>query len=534
VDGLSSRVCRHLFFKKSFLGTFIERDYVFPRIFRIFAGEMGRLLKIINKSLSVRLSLMIVSAMAILLIASLAVMLYYSRKQVKVEALHKAAQTLDGTVQNIDNILLSVEQCAGNFYFMLLPHVNDSNMVSTYCQRLVESNEYIEGCAIAMTPGYYKEGAHFMSYMRWEDQPAGDRKLVRKETFGNGSYTEQVWYTKTIETGRPGWLNPLIGLHAKEKPIFTFSLPIWTFSGQLIGVMGVDVSLELLSNIVEEAKPTENSYCVLLDKDASYIVYPQKTKLLERVKELKSNSKEDVSIQRVVKEMVSGRTGYMPFTADGKDFLVFYKPFERSAIAGRSMEKLGWSAAIIYPEDDIFGDYDNLLWLVLAITIAGLLFLYLLSIAVIHRQLKPLTMLTESAQKIAKGNFKEQIPVSPHNDELGRLQNNFGQMQQTLAGQIEELETLTDTLKQHGEGLRKALANAKAAERMKTVFLQNMTNQMVEPAEAISRDVKTMCDGNERTSLSANILQNGETIAELLDNLLNVANEEIRKEAFHD
>lgn len=160
--------------------------------------------------------------------------------------------------------------------------------------------------------------------------------------------------------------------------------------------------------------------------------------------------------------------------------------------------------------------------------------MYLLSIAVIHRQLKPLSMLTESAQKIAKGNFKEQIPVSPHNDELGHLQNNFGQMQQTLAGQIGELETLTATLKQHGEGLRKALDNAKAADRMKTVFLHNMTNQMVEPAETICSDVIKMCDGNERTSLSANILQNGETIAELLDNLLNVANEEIRKEAVHD
>ncbi len=497
---------------------------------------MGRLLKIINQSLSVRLSLMIVSAMAILLIASLAVMLYYSRKQVKEETLHKAAQTLDGTVLSIDNILLSVEQGAGNFYFTLLSHVNDSNMVRTFCQRLVESNEYIEGCAIAMTPGYYKEGENFMAYMRWEEQTTGDRKIVRKETFGNSSYTEQVWYTKTMESGRPGWLNPLIGLKGEEEPIFTFSLPIWTYSGKLIGVMGVDVSLELLSNVVAEAKPTENSYCVLLDKDASMIVYPTKTKLLKRVKEMMSNNnnKDGVSIRQVMKAMVAGKTGYMPCHVDGKDFLVFYKPFERSAIAGRSMEKLGWSAAIIYPEDDIFGDYDSLRWLVLAIAVAGLLLLYLLSTVIIHRQLKPLTLLTELAQKIAKGNFKEKIPVSLHNDEVGRLQNNFRHMQQTLAGQIEELETLTATLKQHGEGLRKALDNAKMAERMKTVFLHNMTNQMVEPAEVISRDVKTMCDKNDSTSLSANILENGETIAELLNNLLNVANEEIRKEAVHD
>ena len=57
---------------------------------------------------------MAVSAMAVLLIASMIVMLLYSRKNVKDEALQEAMQTLDGTIQNIDNILLSVEQATGN------------------------------------------------------------------------------------------------------------------------------------------------------------------------------------------------------------------------------------------------------------------------------------------------------------------------------------------------------------------------------------------------------------------------------------
>ena len=86
---------------------------------------------------------MAVSAMAVLLIASMIVMLFYSRKNVKDEALQKAMQTLDGTVQNIDNILLSVEQATGNVYFSMLPHINDPKAVQTYSRRLVESSPYI-------------------------------------------------------------------------------------------------------------------------------------------------------------------------------------------------------------------------------------------------------------------------------------------------------------------------------------------------------------------------------------------------------
>jgi nitric oxide reductase large subunit len=71
--------------------------------------------KIINKSLSIRLSLMIVLAMSILLLASMVCMLYFWRKAVKEEATLNAQQALDGTISRIDNVLLSAEQTAGNF-----------------------------------------------------------------------------------------------------------------------------------------------------------------------------------------------------------------------------------------------------------------------------------------------------------------------------------------------------------------------------------------------------------------------------------
>lgn len=75
---------------------------------------------------------MVVSAMAILLMASLVVMLYYSRKVLKDEAIQKATQTLAGTVQCVDNILLSVEQAAGNVYFTIPPHLNNQEKLREY------------------------------------------------------------------------------------------------------------------------------------------------------------------------------------------------------------------------------------------------------------------------------------------------------------------------------------------------------------------------------------------------------------------
>jgi len=195
---------------------------------------------------------------------------------------------------------------------------------------------------------------------------------------------------------------------------------------------------------------------------------------------------------------------------------------------------------MVYPEDDIFGDYNDILYYVTAIVFCGLLLTFLLASTIIHWQLKPLRMLTEKAQYIARGNYEEQVPDSRREDEVGRLQDNFSHMQKSLAANIGELEQLTATLQERSVGLRQAYNQAKKADRLKTAFLQNMTNQMIAPAETIEKDVNALCNFRKDTDkvtasqLTEDIQQKGNTIAELLKNLIHISDEDWGKEVAHD
>lgn len=504
---------------------------------------MLRLPKFFSKTLSVRLSLIVVSSMAILLMGALVVMLHYSRKVVKEEALHKASQTLEGTVQNIDNILLSVEQATGNMFYNIYTRLGQPDFVVANCRKLVEANPYIAGCAIAFKPYYYKDREYFVSYVFRTANDSlcyTDSPVIQPEIFGNRPYPEQVWFTKPMTSKEAGWINPSQGIEASVAPITTFSLPIPGNDGQPVGVISVDVSLRLLSHVVLSAKPSPNSYCTLLAGDGSFIVHPDSDKLFHQTVFTQVAQKSNTNIEQVATAMVSGETGYMPFRMNGTDYFVFFKPFERTVVPGRAMEKLDWSVGIIYPEDDIFGDYNRLIYDVLAISIIGLLLLFLLSQAIIHRQLLPLRLLTQSAQHIAQGNYNEQIPDSHQEDEIGRLQNHFQQMQKSLANNINELEQLTNTVQQRGKELRLAYEKAQQADRMKTVFLHNMTDQMIAPACIIDKDVMALCDfshskhGEETDQLTNEIQKQGETIAELLNHLLDVSEDEIGKEGTYE
>lgn len=499
---------------------------------------MLRLPKIQTKTLSTRLSLMVVSAVAVLLLASLAVMFHFSRQAVKQEALKNAEQTLQGTVQHIDNVLLSIEQSAGNLFFNLIPHLDQSDMAITYCRELVKSNPYIAGCAIAFRPNYYPGHEHFMAYFHrsvGDSLASSETPIIQSETFGNRPYTEQAWYTEPMASCKPVWINPLKDVDIDIDPIITFSLPIPDSNGTPLAVIGVDVSLNLLSRIVLSAKPSPNSFCTLLASDGSFIVHPDSTKLHNQTVFTLTEG-EDPTVKEAAEAMISGETGYKPFRMNGTNYYVFYKPFKRIAVPGRSIEELGWSASIIYPEDGIFGEYNLLLYYVLAIGIGGLLLLFVLCRSFAHRQLVPLRLLTSSAQRIADGNYNEVIPNTRQSDEIGELQNNFQQMQQSLAANVGELEQLTATLQERGKGLDEAYHQAQEADRVKTAFLHNMTNQMMAPATALAKDVDTLCNlGHDREQgeadrLTDDIVQQGRVITELLNNLLDLSQEKLQEE----
>lgn len=492
-----------------------------------------------TKSVSVRLSMMVVGAIAFLLLASLGVMFYFSRKTVKEEALNYAVQTLDGTVRHIDNILLSVEQATGNMYFYVLPHLNEPQRLNDFCCKLVEANPYIVGCAIAMEPNYYPGKEYFMAYChRSGNSPVTDKEseLIRSDTFGNRPYTEQTWYKEAMEKGRTCWIDPLKEEDTEDEALTTFSIPFYNAQGKCIGVMASDVSIALLSKVVLDAKPSDNGYCTLLGRNGSYIVHPDTNKLFHQTVFTQTKNGADPSVLEAANAMVNGETGYKYFKLNGLDSYVFYKPYEQAVVPGRAMDKLGWSVGVIYPEDDIFGEYNQLFYDVLGIAIAGLLLLFVLCTFIIHHMLRPLNLLSNSAKRIAEGEYNENIPETHRRDELGRLQGNFRQMQQKLATHVNELEQVKATLNERGERLHETYRMAKEADRMKTAVLNNMTNRMIAPTNAIENDVYHLhhsfkkISQEEADDMTDSIQKHGEDITKLLNQLIADSESDTRKE----
>ena len=445
---------------------------------------MLRLTRLISRTLSFRLSIMVLVALATLLMAALLFMFSFSRNAVKEEALQKGQQTLETMVQNIDNILLSVEQSSGNIYWKMMGSWKKPDKIEIYRRKLIEGNPYIVNCHV-ITDSTYNE----------------------------------------IDTNVPCWTRYNWGNNSLNgEATISFCLPIYR-QQQKVGMLVADVSLTLLSKIVLESKPSPNSLCALLAHDGSFIVCPDSSFLNQNIFSMASEAK-DPNVIKVARTMLEGATGFANLKLFGKDSYAFYKPFERSSVPGRYTEKMGWSAGIVYPEDDIFSDYNRLLYVVLIISVTGMFLLLLMCQTFIYRQLSPLRQLSKSAQCIAEGYYNEPIPDSRQQDEVGRLQKHFKQMQQSLATRVGEMKQLSDTLKLRGKELQIAYEQAESAEQMKTSFLYNMSNQMMTPARGIYTCVMDISKNyselsEEKTNqLVDEIHLRGDKITDLLNQLI--------------
>ena len=459
---------------------------------------IARLTSIIKRNLPLRVSLMIGSALSVLLFASLFTMFYFSRKTLKENALNRASYSLQQAMTNIDNILLSVEETAGNTYFNL--RLDKPEQLDSVSARMMEANPYITGCAIALASGK--------------------------------DYEKEAWFSETVATKEAKWVRQQVEQDSVIDQFISFCLPIVVAGGNVAGVIRADVSVSLLSGIIAEARPSPNSYCALMDSDGSFIVHPMENGLLTP----NGQNMSEASIKQAVSAMVSGNAGYVPFETGGHRYYLFYKPFERAEVPFRTTTNYKWSIGMAYDEHDIFGAYYRLFNWVVAITLGGIAVMYLLIRLIVLRQLRSLEMLTRHAGRIAQGHYNEPIPTTPKIDELGVLQDNFLRMQQSISAHIDKLNELSNAIKQRGRELKAAYKQARQAEKMKTGFLHNMTDQMIQPAFNIAENVTALCgdDGKKGEPTTNNLVekieQDGTTITQLLNNLLDVSEREMDEE----
>lgn len=429
---------------------------------------MGRL----RHSLSLKLSVSVLCLSVLVFVASLGVMFVQSRHILRKEAAERIASDLDHTVLRVRRSMNIVETATNSNGWMALKFLHPDSLLA-YSRRVVLLNSHANGCSITVEPDVFPELGPFSAYSIRE----GDSIITVRE--GDYDYYNQMWYKLPKDHERPGWTDPFSDYNGSSvytsHIIASYCKPLYQENGRFIGVISTDLSLQRIKETIADELPYPNTYFVMVNAEGRYIIHPDSIKELNKTIYEDLDAEKDADLIALGHEMTIGAKGNMSVTINGTSCLVCYQPVPESK----------WCLALIIPDREILQTYYRLAYIVIPLIVIGLVIILLVCWWIVAHAIRPLNQLLAQSKEIADGQYADQIPHTKRQDAVGRLQNSFATMQESLARHVNEIRNATEETKRSNEEIIQATKLAEDADRQKTLFIQNVTHQVRTPLNII-------------------------------------------------
>ncbi len=232
-----------------------------------------------------------------------------------------------------------------------------------------------------------------------------------------------AWYFLPIQRGRPSWIGPFPATSLNEMLICSYVVPIYK-SGTFIGLLGMDIPLDTIVELVSSIHVYDTGFACLLNADGTVIYHP----------ELEMGSTLGSSIDNEIFKR-----------DDSTDMLIRYKS---STGVERQMSfttlSTGMKLVVVAPVEEINASSRALTFTILPIAIAVVLAIALLGFLVTGRLTDPLKRLTAASQRLADADYDVELNYK-RNDEVGALTTAFRRMRDQIQEDFDDLNHRLNT-----------------------------------------------------------------------------------------
>lgn len=354
----------------------------------------------------------------------------FARNYVKNEAMEHAQSALENTVLQIDLVLKTVETAVNNLSWLIEENIDNPDYMYWITERLLKSNSFICGSAIAFEPNFYKsKGEQFSPYSYRE----GDSIVSKQLGTNDYEYHYMDWYQIPKLLDKPYWNEPYYDAGGADIIMTTYSLPIYNKEGDMIAIFTADISLEWFAKRVNTIKTYPNSFNMMIGRGGTFLVHNDFNAILNETFFTSALNTNDTEIIEIGNKMIKGENGMGTFNRKGVNFYLLYAPVKTT----------GWSVAVACMHSEIFAGVDAMRIMLSWIALIGILIMVYLCYLTIKRLTTPLTVFAQSATEIAEGNFNSKLPIIRGHDEMRTLFNSFKHMQKSLVNYIDELQKTT-------------------------------------------------------------------------------------------
>ncbi|MBF8982349.1 methyl-accepting chemotaxis protein [Lutibacter sp. B2] len=310
--------------------------------------------------------------------------------------------------------------------------------------------------------------------------------------------TQRPWYKKAVSQNRLIWTDPYIDTDT-GKTVITVARPVYNEfnSKEFVGVLGIDISLEILSERINSIKIGKNGYPIILDKELNIMTH----------KDHKFIGK-PVPVKEINKAINENDEGYVDyeFEEDGE-----YK--EKFSIFNK-IDKLGWTIMASMYVDEIADDtrtlLDNMLMIGAVSLLIALLIAYLFSKGIT----KNIKILLDDMERIKEGDFSSSIKIES-NDEIGKLGEGFNVMIEEVGKLVKNVQTVAMDITASAETLAATSEETSASAEEVSRTVEEIANGASEQAS----------DAEKGAALASNLADKFVELIHNTDDMLTSTNE---------
>lgn len=295
--------------------------------------------------------------------------------------------------------------------------------------------------------------------------------------------TKRSWYSKLTETKETVLTEPYVD-PATEQVILSAVSPVFADdSEEIIGVSGLDISLEHLTDVMKNYKIGKGGYVLLLSSEGTVIYHPDKSVLQKNIKE--------VDISQNVKDAVdAGKEQFMKYKASG-------------VTKYGVLETVGETGYLVISNMSFWEYYYLVFGMVTALIVVFVIGIVLIVLSIKKSAAnlsKPIMELNHTAQQLAAGDLDVHLEITSE-DEIGELGHSIQKTVARLKEYIVYIDETADVLSKIAEGkLSIELHNDYVGE------FQKIKDALINISSSMTDLMRGIGDSSQRVSIGASEL----------------------------
>jgi len=320
----------------------------------------------VNNSLSTRLTYRIMAVVLVMMAVIATVVYVMVREYMLDEAKERYQNMLLNTHEELHRHLSNVMVASENNVHDIERDIEQPDMLFEHMERIVKENSDIACSSILFEPGHYpSKGKVFIPCAR---RDSVGKVIVSRVDSSYHSYFYDEWLDGQLKADRKEWSmayfeSKLFAGNQKQRLLTTYTIPLHTHEGRAVGLLCTDLSLEFLRNEMMEDVNKMNArfkgnfkhqaYSFVIDDKGTYIIHPDEKRMLRDT--LDTNA------------IMAEERGAATAVIDGIPSWLYY----------RKVQDVGWTMAVVVPNDVILFNGLMLNITILVVMVLGLLAIYL-------------------------------------------------------------------------------------------------------------------------------------------------------------